>query len=282
MMNNILFHVANHWIAGETYQGAIQRAMKSSTLNIASIINLLGEDVTDRRTIDLNADEYIHILTEINSINRLQCCISIKPTQLGLTIDKTLFRERLTRVLQVAKSFNNFVWIDMESSTQKEETIEAYLSSRKEFDNVGIAVQAYLKKSQEDVHRLLDGKAIIRLVKGAYHETPELVYTHREQISQNFRTLMEMLFRSGNMFALGTHDEKLIEEAIKLNEASDAKFEFEMLMGIRDKKKIELVSRGYRVSEYIPYGTEWWAYSKRRILEHKSNILLLARSLVSG
>jgi len=256
--------------------------MKSSTLNIASIINLLGEDVTDQRTIDLNADEYIHILTEINSIKRLQCCISIKPTQLGLTIDKTLFRERLTRVLQVAKSFNNFVWIDMESSTQKEETIEAYLSSRKEFDNVGIAVQAYLKKSQEDAHRLLDGKAIIRLVKGAYHETPELVYTHREQISQNFRTLMEMLFRSGNMFALGTHDEKLIEDAIKLNEASDAKFEFEMLMGIRDKKKIELISRGYRVSEYIPYGTEWWAYSKRRILEHKSNILLLARSLVSG
>lgn len=281
-MNNILFHVANHWIAGETYQDAIQRAMKSGTLNIASIINLLGEEVTDRQKIQLTTDEYIHILTEINSIKRLQCCISIKPTQLGLTIDKTLFREQLTRILQVAKSFNNFVWIDMESSTQKEETIEAYLSSRKEFDNVGIAVQAYLKKSQEDVHRLLDGKAIIRLVKGAYHETPELVYTHREQISQNFRTLMEMLFRSGKMFALGTHDEKLIEDAIKLNEASDAKFEFEMLMGIRDRKKNELVSRGYRVSEYIPYGTEWWAYSKRRLLEHKSNILLLARSLVSG
>lgn len=281
MLNKVLFQIAKHWIAGETYKDAIRRATGSSSLNIASIINLLGEDTTDRDKISSTTKEYIQILSELKA-TQLQCCISIKPTQLGLSISKDLFKEELTKILQAAKSANNFVWIDMESSAQKDDTIEAYLSSRRDFDNVGLAVQAYLKQSHGDVQRLLDGNSIIRLVKGAYHEPSELVYTNRDQIRRNFLSLMEMLFRSGNMFALGTHDEKLIEAAIKINEVCKTKFEFEMLMGIRDKKKIELVSQGYRVSEYIPYGTEWWAYSKRRIREHKSNVLLLARSLVSG
>lgn len=282
MWKKILFKIAKHWIAGETYQEAIQRARHSNALKIASIINLVGEHVTDRKIIDLTTDEYIHILTEISTINHLQCCISVKPTQLGLAISKTPFRDQLAKILQTAKSFQNFVWIDMENSTFKKDVIETYLEVRQDFDNVGIAIQAYLKKSYEDVNRLLDNGGIIRLVKGAYRESPEIAYKHRHQINDNYTTLMKRLFEHGGTFAIATHDEKLIEEAIQLSRVYKSKFEFEMLMGIRNKKKIELITSGYRVSEYIPYGTQWWDYSKRRIREHKRNILLLARSLASN
>lgn len=123
---------------------------------------------------------------------------------------------------------------------------------------------------------------MIRLVKGAYNESPKIAFKRRNQIRENFSKLMRLMFERGERFALGTQDEKLIEGAVEVNKSRHVDFEFDMLMGIRDKKKIELAQRGYRVGEYIPYGKGWWGYSVRRIREHKSNILLLARSLVSG
>jgi len=123
---------------------------------------------------------------------------------------------------------------------------------------------------------------MIRLVKGAYNESPKIAFKRKNQINENFSKLMRLMFERGQGFAIATHHEKLIEEAAELSKSRQVDFEFEMLMGIRDKKKIDLAERGYRMSEYIPYGKGWWAYSVRRIREHKSNILLLARSLLTG
>jgi proline dehydrogenase len=282
MWSNLLFHLAKHWIAGETYHDAINRAKYSNALNISSIINLLGENTTDQRIVNSTTAEYLQILMDIHAQMDLRACISVKPTQLGLNINKTLFKEQLTRIVQTAKSLENFVWLDMEASGHKDFTIEAYLEILHSFDNVGVAIQAYLKRSIEDLNRLLDSGATIRLVKGAYNEPPELVYKRKAQINENYHRLMKVLFERGNRFAIATHDEKLIEEAIGLSRTHSTNFEFEMLMGIRDKKKMELVSHGHRVSEYIPYGKDWWQYSMRRIREHKSNVLLLARSLISS
>jgi len=282
MRSNLLFQLAKHWIAGETYHDAINRAKHSSALNISSIINLLGENITDRGIVDSTSAEYLQILMDIHTQTDLRTCISVKPTQLGLTINKTLFKEQLTRIVQTAKSLENFVWVDMEGSAYKKSTIETYLEMLSKFDNVGIAIQAYLKQSIEDVSRLLDSGAIIRLVKGAYNEPVELAYKHKAEVNENYHQLMKILFERANRFAIATHDETLIKEAIRLNSTYPTNFEFEMLMGIRDKKKMELVSHGHRVSEYIPYGKDWWEYSMRRIREHKSNVLLLARSLISS
>lgn len=281
LLSGLLLRIAKHWIAGETLEDALARAEQSSTKKVRGIINLLGEEITDREDTAAAAAEYLEILKTIDA-RRIQTCISVKPTQLGLAIDESLFKDNLRKILSNAKSLGNFVWVDMEGSPFTAQTVDSYIEARKEFDNVGIAIQAYLKRSEGDVSRILESGGVIRLCKGAYNESPSIVYKRKKEIDENFSRLMRMMFERGRGFAIGTHDEKLIEEATRLSNVHHADFEFEMLMGIRDKKKLELVERGYRVSEYIPFGKRWWAYSMRRIREHKSNIFLVARSLISG
>lgn len=281
LWSGLLFRIAKHWIAGERYEDAMTRAEQSNAHKVRGIINLLGEEITAREDATAATAEYLEIVKALDA-HKIQSCISIKPTQLGLGIDKTLFKDNLGTILSPAKSLGNFVWVDMEGYEYMPDTIDSYLEFRKKFDNVGVAIQAYLKRSEEDVNRILDSGGIIRLCKGAYNESPNVVYKRKDQINQNFSKLMRMMFERSKGFAIATHDEKLIEEAVRLSNVHHGDFEFEMLMGIRNKKKLELVERGYRVSEYIPFGKSWWAYSIRRIREHKSNIFLLARSLVSG
>jgi len=279
-LSGLLLRIAKHWIAGETYEDALARAQRSNALKVRGIINLLGEDMTAREETIAATSEYIEILKTLEA-RKIQSCISIKPTQLGLAIDKSLFEENLSRILSNAKSLGKFVWVDIEGSKFTAGTIDSYLELRKKFDNVGVAIQAYLKRSEEDVKRILDAGGFIRLCKGAYKESSDIVYKQKNQINGNFSKLMNVMFERGRGFAIATHSEKLIEEAIGLSKVHHADFEFEMLMGIRDKRKLELVEEGYQVSEYIPFGKSWWAYSVRRIREHKSNIFLLARSLLS-
>jgi proline dehydrogenase len=277
----LLLRIAKHWIAGETWEDAFARAQKSNTHKVRGILNLLGEEMTYREETTAATAEYLEILDALKS-RQIEGCISVKPTQLGLSVDPSLFSENLAKIQNKAKSLGTFVWVDMEGSPFTAQIVDAYLESRKRCDNIGIAIQAYLRRSEEDVNRILELGGAIRLCKGAYNESPEIAYKRRKQVDENFSKLMRTIFERGKGFAIATHDEELIEEAIRLSNVHHADFEFEMLMGIRDKKKLELVQRGYRVSEYIPFGKSWWAYSKRRITEHKSNIFLLARSLVSG
>lgn len=281
LLSGLLFRIAKHWIAGETFEDAIARAQRSSVSGVRGIINLLGEGTTSREDTVAATDECIKMLKELDA-RKIQSCISVKPTQVGLAIDKALFVQNLEKIMSSARPLGIFVWVDMEGSPFTADIVSTYLEFRKRFNNMGVAIQAYLKRSEEDVSRILDSKGIIRLCKGAYNESPEIVYKRRNQINDNFSKLMRMMFERGRGFAIASHDEKLIEEATRLSNVHHADFEFEMLMGIRDKKKLELVERGYRVSEYIPFGKSWWAYSVRRIREHKSNIFLLARSLISG
>ena len=281
LLSGLLFRIAKHWIAGETFEDAIARAQRSSVSGVRGIINLLGEETTSREDTVAATDECIKMLKELDA-RKIQSCISVKPTQVGLAIDKALFVQNLEKIMSSARPLGIFVWVDMEGSPFTADIVSTYLEFRKRFNNMGVAIQAYLKRSEEDVSRILDSKGIIRLCKGAYNESSEIVYKRRNQINDNFSKLMRMMFERGRGFAIASHDEKLIEEATRLSNVHHADFEFEMLMGIRDKKKLELVERGYRVSEYIPFGKSWWAYSVRRIREHKSNIFLLARSLISG
>jgi proline dehydrogenase len=278
--NGLLFRIAKHWIAGETYEEAIARVVKSNSSKVLGIINLVGEEITDREETDAATKEYLEILKAIDA-RKIQSCISVKPTQLGMGLDSKLFKENMNSILTTAKSLGNFVWMDMEGSPYTAETVDSYLEFRRKFDNVGVAVQAYLKRSEEDAKRIVDAKGMIRLCKGAYNESPEIVFKRKDEINRNYSNLMRILFERGYGFAIATHDSKLIDEAIGLSKTHPTTFEFEMLMGIRDKLKVQLVGNGYRVSEYVPYGKAWKAYSMRRITEHKSNILLAARALIS-
>jgi len=281
LWTGLLFGIAKHCIAGESYEDGLARAQDSNRNNILGILNLLGEETTVQDEVAAATNEYLDILKTI-AARKVGSCISVKASQLGLTIDRKLYEENMKSILGTAKSVGSFVWVDMEGSRYTDDTVESYLEFRKNFDNVGLAIQSYLKRSENDVNRILDSNGTIRLVKGAYNESPSIAFKRKEQVNENFMKLMRVMFERGSGFAVATHHEKLIEAAAELSKSRSTNFEYEMLMGIRAPKKLELAKRGFRVSEYIPFGKGWWPYSVRRIQEHKSNILLLGRSLLSG
>jgi len=168
----------------------------------------------------------------------------------------------------------------MESSEHTDVTFKIYLNLFEKYERLGVVIQSNLKRTQDDLKMLLEKCAKIRLVKGAYHETPKNAYRTRHEVDENYKKLMLTLFEQGNEFAIATHDSKLIDLAINLSKKHEKKFEFQMLKGIRDEIKPILVKSGFLVSEYIPYGTNWLPYSIRRLRERKRNILLLGSSFI--
>ncbi|HKT21972.1 MAG TPA: proline dehydrogenase family protein, partial [Nitrososphaerales archaeon] len=206
--------------------------------------------------------------------------VSVKLTQLGLGTDDERMRARLEKIAANAERLSQLFWIDMEGSAFIERTIAVYLDVLKKHPAVGVALQSYTRRSEGDLKAILDAGGRVRLVKGAYRESPEVVYANRAEVNASFDRLMVTLFERGNGFAIATHDGVLVNRAKELAEKSSAKFHFELLKGIRDELKTELTKSGFKVYTYIPYGDRWWAYSKRRITEHPSNIWLLLRSLV--
>jgi proline dehydrogenase len=244
---------------------------------MSAIINFLGEDTTDAKIVNQTVSEYL-LLMDLMHTRNVQGSVSVKPTQLGLAINYDLCLQNFRRLSARARDLGQFIWIDMESVKFTEDTIAIYLELYKQYERIGIAIQSYLRRSASDILHIIEHAGKVRLVKGAYHELEEHALLTKEKINANYSKLMRMLFESKNYFAIATHDSALIEEAIHLSKNSN--FEFQMLMGIRDELKIELIKKGFAVAEYIPYGTHWLPYSVRRIRERKRNLLLLARSLI--
>jgi proline dehydrogenase len=285
LLQKLLFKVAKKWVSGNTYKNALLIAKNCNSNGVSAILNFLGEDNDNSTAIENTVTEYLLLLNLLES-NRIDGCISVKPTQIGMAIsyDKCLYNFR--QIARIAKSVNKFMWIDIESFQFVEDTIAIYLELLKDYKHIGVAIQSYLKRSSSDLLHLLEQGGVVRLVKGAYREDKSIAFQSMGKINFNFSKLMEILFeyneKNNNIFAIATHDPRLIEEAIVLSQKyniDNKKFEFQLLMGIHNKKKEDLVKRGYRVSEYIPYGNQWFPYSMRRIRERKRNILLLARSL---
>jgi proline dehydrogenase len=274
----ILLRLAKRWISGTDAESAIKDALAANKKGMSAVINYLGEDVTEQPVAESHLQEYLRMQQAINE-NGINGCVSPKLTQFGLGADDAHCEERLLKAARKASDLGQLLWIDMENSPFLERTLEIYLRTRERFENVGLALQAYLRRSEGDLTRLIDRGARIRLVKGAYKEPHYLVFPTRAEVTKNYSKLMGILFERADNFAIGTHDSRMINEARRLSESRHVNFEFEMLKGVRDELKEELVSSGYRVGEYLPYGAEWYRYSRRRMSEHPSNILLLIRSL---
>ncbi|MCX9025041.1 MAG: proline dehydrogenase family protein [Candidatus Methanoperedens sp.] len=275
---SFLIRFARQWIAGETLDDAISRTRKANNSGIDGIINFLGEHVRDEDEAKKNIEENQRILKAIED-SKLNASLSIKLTQLGLEIEKDFCLSNVETIVGSAASKNIFVWIDIENSPYTEDTIYIYLEVFKKFKNVGIAIQSNLKRSDSDVRRIAASGGIIRLVKGAYSEKTDIAYTSRKDITLNFSKLMGYLFYKSPFFAIATHDDLLINEALIANEAHHKRIEFQMLLGVREELKKELVNKGLTVVDYIPYGKNWFPYSLRRIRERKRNILLVFRSI---
>lgn len=278
LKQDLVFRVAKRWIAGKDMASGLEAAREANAEGFSALINFLGEDVTDLRVAGKEADEYFGLQKALSQ-SKLDGSVSVKPTQLGLLFDENLVSERLEQLATAADSMGQELWLDMESSKFTGKTIELCIELLGRHRKVGLALQAYLKRSEGDLGRLLDAGARVRLVKGAYREEPSLVYGSRRDVNESYSRLMHALFEKGRDFTIATHDSALVEEAKSLAAGKKSGFSFAMLRGIRDDLKAELVREGFRVVEYIPYGDDWYAYSIRRMREHPSNVWLLLRSL---
>jgi len=281
LMEKFLFKIAKKWIAGDTVDDALLSAKTAYQLSRHAIINKLGEYHTSTKQIENTIEDYQKIA---NSFRRwkIRGAISIKPTQIGLSINQKQCYRNLEEIIQRIRDAHVFIWLDMESSEHTDETIELYSSFFSKYERLGIALQANLKRTEDDLNHLVGIGAKIRLVKGAYREKSDISFKTREDVDKNYIKLMTMLFKKGNEFAIASHDDKIIKKAKMLSKKYPRKFEFEFLKGIREEIKSDLIKKGFVISDYIPYGTQWLAYSIRRIKERKRNILLLGSSLIQS
>jgi proline dehydrogenase len=268
-----------------TSKEALSAARNSNKRGISAILNFLGEDNTDNKSIEQTVKEYC-LLLDFVSKDGIDGSISVKPTQVGLKRGYEECLNNLRQISKKAKSLGKFMWIDIESFEYVQNTISIYLDLFKENSLIGVALQSYLRRSASDLLHLLEEGANVRIVKGAYRQCEENAFQSVSEINSNFSKLTKMLFEDknrDNIFAIATHDPKLIDNAISLSEkfgTDRKKFEFQLLMGIHNELKEILVKRKLKTSEYIPYGNQWLPYSIRRIRERKRNILLLARSIL--
>ncbi|MGB0855662.1 MAG: proline dehydrogenase family protein [Nitrosopumilus sp.] len=277
LMEKILFKIAKQWIAGDTIDDALLSAQNAYQQGRHAIINKLGEYHTSKKQITKTIEEYQII---INSFRKwkVRGAISIKPTQIGLSISQKECYNNLEKIIQNARNAHVFVWIDMESSEHTDETIELYTTFFSRYERLGLALQANLKRTENDIVDLLEIGAKIRLVKGAYSENKRISYKTKNEIDKNYINLVKQLFKKGNEFGIATHDLCIINKVKTLAKTHKKRFEFQMLKGIRDEVKDDLIRKKLILSDYIPYGTNWLHYSFRRIKERKRNILLLGSS----
>jgi len=281
IMEKALFGFAKQWIAGDTLDDALSSARQAYKKKMNVIINKLGEYNTSKKVIAETVNEYQTILLSLKK-SRIEGGISVKPTQIGLSVSKKECIKNFNSIIKTAALSNSFVWIDMESSDHTDETLGIYHKLFSSYERLGIALQANLKRTKNDLADLLFRGAKIRLVKGAYRENAKISYKSKDNVDENFLSLTKLLFRKGNEFGIATHDCKMIDAAVALSKKYERQFEFQMLKGIRDELKLELVKHGFSVVEYIPYGTNWLPYSIRRLKERKRNILLLGSSFIQS
>jgi proline dehydrogenase len=275
----VILPLAKRWIAGDDMKSALEDAQDANSRGIGAIVNFLGEDIKDKATADAHAAEYLRLQQAISE-GGINGFVSVKLTQLGLGADDDGMKVRLEKIATNADRLRQLLWIDMEGSASTEVTVQTYIALHENHPATGVALQAYARRSEGDLKSILDAGGKVRLVKGAYKESHDFIFPTREEVRDNFAKLMGSLFERGEGFAIGTHDSTLIDRAKNLAGSKQVEFRFELLKGIRDELKVDLVKSGYKVSEYLPYGDSWYAYSKRRISEHPSNIWLLLRSLV--
>ncbi|MFQ5663401.1 MAG: proline dehydrogenase family protein [Terriglobia bacterium] len=275
---------AKRFIGGERLEDGLRVAAELNSKGLLTMLNRLGENVTDRRAAEEAFESYRQILQELSK-RAIDTSISIKPTQLGLDFAPELCRELTERLVKEAAGLNNFVEIDMEGSSTTEATVALFEAVRRQHQNCALAVQSYLYRSQNDLERLQPLRPKIRLVKGAYREPPTVAFPQKRQVDENYRRLMRMLFANGFLPAIATHDDKMIELAKQIGREQGAPpegWEFQMIFGVRRDLQEQLVREGYRMRVYIPFGTEWLPYFMRRLAERPANLWFILKSLAKS
>ncbi len=269
----IVRRVAARYVAGDTLNEAVAVAQRLMSEGCCATFDLLGEFTEDEAQADASADAYIKILDRIRD-DGLDANVSLKLTAFGLLQDKERTYERVLKVVSHAKDCDNFVRIDMEDSPWTDATFAIYRRLREAgFLNVGLVIQAYLKRTLDDITKLseIDPRPSYRLCKGIYVEPEEISLKDDEAIRENYRSALTAMLDSGSYVGIATHDKALIDygkEAVKSRNLQKNAYEFQMLLGVTDAIRHQLVAEGPRMRVYIPYGEDWYGYSVRRLKEN--------------
>jgi proline dehydrogenase len=262
---------ASRYIAGATLDDAVACVRALNSEGKVATVDVLGEEITHADEARAIARAYLDVFSAIER-ERLDSNVSVKLTALGLKLSYELCKENLLGVLEQGR----FVRIDMEDATTTDDTLRLYRELRESgVENVGIVLQAYLRRTLADVRALADLRPNVRLCKGIYVEPPSLAYTDAGSIRTSFVQCLDALLESGATVAAATHDEPLIREALERDVP-----ELQMLLGVREERATELVAAGRRVRIYVPFGEQWYAYSVRRLQENPAMATTIARATV--
>ena len=280
----IVRRISARYIAGETLDDAIRVVTELNRSGAMATLDVLGEDVFERKQCTETVDDYLRVLDAIVA-KKLDCNISIKATAFGLKLDPAFCHENIERLLRAAHERGIFVRIDMEDSGHLEATLDVFRAVRATHDNVGIVIQSYLFRSEQDIRDLLALGSRIRLCKGAYKEPPEVAFQAKSKVDANYVDLMKILLPSGIYHGIATHDPAMINATIRFarDQKLDQKcFEFQMLYGIARDRQLKLVEEGFNVRVYVPFGRAWYPYFMRRLAERPANVLFILRAMVKG
>jgi proline dehydrogenase len=277
--------VARKYIAGETLDDALATVARLNSEGTMATVDVLGEFVRSTEVARAETKTSIRTLEEMQQ-RRLEGNLSVKLTSLGLEIDNEFCYQNIREVVARANELGLFVRTDMENSPYTDRTIAIQRRLREEFpNNIGIVLQAYLRRTESDVRALAAEGANFRLCKGIYVEPESLAFKGREEIQQNFLTCLGIMFDHDCYVGIATHDDVLINGArrmIKERGVSRDRYEFQMLLGVRDTKRRELVAEGHRLRVYVPFGEDWYGYSIRRLKENPAVAGHVFKALFSG
>jgi proline dehydrogenase len=287
MPKNFVWIFSKRYIAGKKIEDAIRVSRELNRQGIKVTVDLLGEFITKLSEAEKNKIEYLDIIDTFTK-EKIDGNFSLKPTMFGLLIDKDVCYKNIREIVQRAASCNNFVRIDMEDSQCVDLEIELFRQLKAEFPkNVGLVVQAYLKRTLKDLENMMDlhSKDIplnYRLCKGIYVEPAEIAYKKYDEINQHFLEDLEFMFKKGVYPGIATHDKPLVEGAYNLIEKYKVpknRYEFQMLYGVTPELRKSIVDKGHSMRVYVPFGDQWFAYSTRRLKENPKMAMLIIKAL---
>ena len=262
---------AKTYVAGETVQETVLVVKKVNDRGFTCTLDILGEHVQSTSEAKNITQEYCD-LYDVIAADNLNCNISIKLTHIGLTLDKTIAADNLVRILKQAKKHDNFLRIDMENSPYTQKTIDLYKNCVSDYPNMGMVLQAYLKRSLKDARNLNRPGFNTRVCKGIYDERETIAIKDRAAIQDNFFNITKEILSGNGFAAIATHDIPLIDridEWIESTQISSDRFEFQVLYGVPMSGRLEqLLKKGYTVRQYVPFGQDWYNYSLRRLKEN--------------
>ncbi len=273
---------AARFVAGDSIKMATNVIRELNDQNLVVTIDYLGEFVDNEKEANEMANECVEAVKAIGR-EKLRSQLSLKMTSMGLDISEEVVMKNMRMILEAAKEHDVFVTIDMEDYSRCGKTIDIFKKLKSEYDNIGTVIQAYLYRTVQDMEELNEYSPNLRLVKGAYKESPKVAFPEKKDVDENFKKIIKMHLLNGNYTAVATHDDAMIEYTKQIVEEYNIprdQFEFQMLYGIRVERQHELVKEGYKMRVYVPYGTDWYGYFMRRLAERPANVAFVLKGIV--